>query len=101
MIKAELSEVQRTEAIDQSSGALHLQFNFRYFSTDVTPLCGFLPQIFMRLPGAPGLMSIEKQAITGTNSRSSAYFEIRCSVFGVRYSVFNIPPIVSLKVTAT
>jgi len=50
MIKAELSEVQRTEAIDQSSGALHLKFNFCHFSTDVAPLCGFLTQIFMRLP---------------------------------------------------
>jgi hypothetical protein len=50
MIKAELSEVQRTEAIVQGSGALHLQFNFCHFSTDVAPLCGFLTQIFMRLP---------------------------------------------------
>jgi hypothetical protein len=50
LIKAELSEVQRTEAIDQSSGALHLKFNFCHFSTDVAPLCGFLTQIFMRLP---------------------------------------------------
>jgi len=50
LIKAELSEVQRTEAIDQDSGALHLQPNFCHFSTDVAPLCGFLTQIFMRLP---------------------------------------------------
>jgi hypothetical protein len=61
MIKAELSEVQRTEAIDQSSGALHLQLNFCHFSTDVAPLSGFLTQIFMRLPwwGQSKRMNIE------------------------------------------
>jgi hypothetical protein len=41
MVKAELSEVQRTEALDQGSGALHLQLIFCHYSTDVTPLCGF------------------------------------------------------------
>jgi hypothetical protein len=42
--------VQRTGTSLACYGALHLQFDFCHFPTDVPPLCGFLTQTFKHLP---------------------------------------------------